>query len=161
MRKGGQEAGGAQDEDGEVSLDGHGGVGKRAVPAKRGNEGEPHPYWPVPRGSNENKSRVAEGVLEKMLQECVWRNVMLLHKGVAVYEVRMGRGWGMRWTLDVVRGGGEGEERDWEERGDEAREVEGGGQDNEVQAEGWRIIKTTFRGFLEPIEGLDHEIDPG
>jgi len=46
----------------------------------------------------------------------------------------------MRWTLDID---GEATAKAYPE-GHEKK---------------WKISKTTFRGFLEPIEGLDHELD--
>lgn len=192
--------------------------------------GRPHPFWVLPTGGNENKSAIAGGVLEDMLTQAVWRNVLLVHAGVAVYEVRNGRGWGMRWSLEVQEAGEDlegdeehagGDEQDStgndrgraredgdrkdggeEDRGGDVDEddqmgtTETGEDDNEGnyenekdQKEGglieedkkgeidgdkhgngeqagddcdvdtnWVIIKTTFRGFLEPIKNLDHEL---
>lgn len=100
-----------------------------------------HPFWKLPVGSNESKSAIAVGILEEMLSDAVWRNVIWLHEGVAVYEIRNLKGYGMRWTLDI------------EERSSEMTDQEG------CREKGWSISKTTFRGFLEPIAGLDHELD--
>lgn len=111
-----------------------------------------HPYWKLPERSNENKSLIAEEILEEMLGDAVWRNVMLLHPGVAVYEVRNGRGYGMRWTLDV-----EGEEGEGVEKG-QKYVMYGQGTTTDTDRK-WNLRKVTFRGFLEPIEGLDHELD--
>jgi hypothetical protein len=110
--------------------------------------GRHHPFWVLPTGSNENKTNLAGQILEDMLAQAVWKNVMLLHHGVAVYELRNGRGFGMRWTLEL-------EEKDTGtchlcERG--PRQVQ-----NDFQKD-WTITKTTFRGFVEPIAGLDHEL---
>lgn len=104
---------------------------------------------------------MAEKILEDMLMDARWRNVMMLHEGVAVYEIRNGRGYGMRWTLDVERVGvqdggrkfGEGFERTKPANGDEAMNK------SDANLEDLRITKTTFRGFLEPIAGLDHELE--
>lgn len=139
-------------------------------------EGEKHPYWEEPRGSNAEKDAIAVGVLERVLREARWRNVLLLREGVAVYEVRVGRGWGMRWGLELIREegaeGSEKEEGDGEEvKGAEVGAgeavggeiVDGGDVENggmvEGDVPGWRVGKITFRGFLEPIAGLDHELD--
>jgi hypothetical protein len=96
----------------------------------------------MPVGSNENKSSTAEAILEEMLSSAVWRNVIWLHEGVAVYEIRNVRGYGMRWTLDVYN-----EEATAKAAPDSHEETD------------WKVSKTTFRGFLEPIEGLNHELD--
>jgi hypothetical protein len=119
--------------------------------------GRMHPFWKLPRGSNEEKNVVAGEILEEMLRDVRWRNVMMLHQGVAVYEVRNGRGWGMRWSLEVGRKsekrGGEGGSGSVVD-GQEER-----GEEEEVNEEEWKITKTTFRGFLEPIAGMDHELE--
>jgi hypothetical protein len=100
-----------------------------------------HPFWKMPLGSNENKSGIAGDILEEMLSDAIWRNVVWLHESVAVYEIRNARGYGMRWMLDTERG------------------VSGMMNQEGDEEENFKILKTTFRGFLEPIEGLDHEID--
>lgn len=126
---------------------------------------------------NEEKDRMAERVMERVLGEGVWRNVVWLHQGVAVYEVREGRGWGMRWTLDLEEGeqeGDRGEVNGGGGSGEQGREtgtavgVSGEGEEATATAtvtaareKQWRITKTTFRGFLEPIERLDHELPNG
>jgi hypothetical protein len=115
---------------GAVALCKHFERGGYSADASKGRE--LHPFWKLPVGSNENKSAIAEEILEDMLREAVWRNVVWLHEGVAVYEARNARGYGMRWTLDV---------------------------DGSADGEEWKISRTTFRGFLEPIEGLHHELD--
>ena len=105
---------------------------------------------------NAEKDRVAEGVVDAVLGEAVWRNVVWLHRGEAVYEIRCGRGWGVRWTLELEEEGGGGREEGAMD-GENGKEGEGAAADNRS----WRIRKTTFRGFLEPIEGLDHELLSG
>jgi hypothetical protein len=118
-------------------------------------DGEGHPFWDLPTGSNENKTRMAETILNTMLQNVRWRNMMHLHEGVAVYEIRNARGFGMRWTLGLEHENG----------GDNAQDdaaVLTSGQPPPEDADnimvGWKITKVTFRGFLEPIAGLDHEL---
>ena len=88
-----------------------------------------HPFWKMPVGSNEKKNVIAEEILTEMLQGAAWKNVIWLHEGVAVYEIRVTNGYGMRWTLDIRDG----------------RETE-----NECSKHGdaekpWSIVKTTFR----------------
>ena len=119
-----------------------------------------HPFWTLPRGSNENKTEIARLILEEMLDAAVWRNVMLLHHGVAVYEVRNARGFGMRWTLDIVEKGENMNDHTRDEKkdmmtGETTDNTEDAGDDF---AKDWEITKTTFRGFLEPIAGMDHEL---
>lgn len=107
--------------------------------------GRSHPYWPLPVGSNDNKTKLASEALNKMLKSTVWKNMMMLHRGVAVYEIRNSKGFGMRWTLNL----------DQPSEANSASESEPAGNSEDDYA-----IKTiTFRGFLEPIEGLDHELD--
>jgi hypothetical protein len=159
---------------GAVALCKHFERGGYSSDATKGRE--MHPFWKLPVGSNENKSLIAEEILEEMLSGAVWRNVMLLHQGVAVYEVRNGRGYGMRWTLDIQeQGAGKGEEeagaRSPSKRCGErdVKHEEGARNDHEIVElevatiddanKNWKITKMTFRGLLEPIEGLDHELD--
>lgn len=113
--------------------------------------GRPHQFWTLPVGSNENKTEIARQILEKMLAEAVWKNVMLLHPGIAVYEIRNPLGYGMRWTLELREMGDDGKEVQTPQ--DSAGEVE---DDLEKV---WEITKTIFRGFLEPIAGMDHELE--
>ena len=118
-----------------------------------------HPFWTLPRGSNENKTEMARRILDDMLLHAVWKNVMLLHPGVAVYEIRNALGYGMRWTLDVEainKGDGLG---DGCGHGHGQSHVDGSGHGDLVLVKEWMIVKTTFRGFLEPILGLDHELN--
>jgi hypothetical protein len=126
--------------------------------------GVAHPFWTLPKGSNENKTETARRILDDMLNTAVWRNVMLLHHGVAVYEIRNARGFGMRWTLeieekkDVRNGQAAGAAGEDGETATSAESDAAGGHDDFHKD--WEIIKPSFRGFLEPIEGMDHELDP-
>ncbi|KAK5464956.1 hypothetical protein LTS15_001519 [Exophiala xenobiotica] len=104
--------------------------------------GRHHPFWTLPTGSNEDKTNIASRILEDMLAHAIWKNVMLLHHGVAVYEMRNSLGYGMRWTLDL-------EAKSPSEETDEKKD--------DLNKE-WTIVRTTFRGFLEPIADLDHEL---
>ena len=106
---------------------------------------KPHPFWTLPVGNDGNKNAIASRILEEMLDGAQWRNVMLLHRGVAVYEIRNGEGYGMRWTLDV-------EEVEGEKVGMEEDELDGSKRMKDEDAEKeWSIVKASFRGFLEPI----------
>ncbi len=76
---------------------------------------------------------------------------MLLHHGVAVYEIRNNLGYGMRWTLDIEEKTNTTREEGREER-DQVK--------NDLDKD-WHTTKTTFRGFLEPIAGMDDELSHG
>lgn len=115
-----------------------------------------HPFWKLPTGSNENKTETARQILDDMLADAPWRNVMLLHRGVAVYEVRNQLGYGMRWTLDIIEEEIAGTRVETREMQIEQADTGSQGLNQE-----WKIVRTTFRGFLEPIAGMDHELDPG
>lgn len=103
--------------------------------------GRLHPFWTLPTGSNEDKTNTASQILEDMLAHAIWKNVMLLHHGVAVYEMRNSLGFGLRWTLDL-------DAKSPSEETDEKRD--------DLDKE-WTIARTTFRGFLEPIAEMAHE----
>ena len=108
----------------------------------------PHPFWPLPIGSNENKSQLAEQTLHQMLTSCVWKNMMLLHPGVGVYEIRNQLGYGMRWTVELTDISGD----------NTTIPNDKVDSDLSVQDRDWVIGEVTFRGFVEPIIGLDHEL---
>ncbi len=121
--------------------------------------GRPHPFWILPLGSNEKKNNIARSTLEAMLNDAAWRNVMILHPNVAVYEMRNSLGYGMRWTLDI-QGAGEGGADTVSNEVTDTVEKEASRRDEVANYadKDWRIGRTVFRGFLEPITGLDHEL---
>ncbi|RMZ92161.1 hypothetical protein DV736_g630, partial [Chaetothyriales sp. CBS 134916] len=114
-----------------------------------------HPFWTLPTGSNDNKTATASAILDQMLlptsDGAVWRNVMILHSFVAVYEIRNRLGYGMRWTLQLDRIQQRSEQTD--------RPVEI--KKNEDEKEGWFIKSVAFRGFVEPIEDIDVGVGDG
>ena len=117
--------------------------------------GRLHPFWTLPRGSNEQKTATAATILELMLSELKWKNVMMLRTGVAVYEARNGKGYGMRWTLELELKAYQDNVGGNQEVGDN---VETATDTADYEAERWQIKKTTFRGFLEPIADMGHEL---
>ncbi|KAK8067379.1 hypothetical protein PG997_014126 [Apiospora hydei] len=141
--------------------------------------GRPHPFWPWPKGSNEHKTELAAGVLENVLGNVRWENVLMLHSYVAIYEVRNSRGFGLRWTLNLE---GKGARATRHRRltsspqrqhqmtrflpGRGAADKGLGGEDGKEDekekvapaASALRISKVAFRGFVEPILNLDHEL---
>ncbi|KAK5946969.1 hypothetical protein PMZ80_001115 [Knufia obscura] len=117
--------------------------------------GKAHPFWPLPTGSNENKTRLAAETLNTMLKDLAWRNVMLLHPGVAVYEVRNSLGYGMRWTLELEENVSKSENSSISD----STSVSEKHQPDRADAEkAWTVKKILFRGFLEPIIGMDDEL---
>lgn len=115
-----------------------------------------HPYWPLPTGSNEAKSEIAKQILDNMLGELAWRNMMILHPGVAVYEIRNHLGFGMRWTLKIEQPIVESTTQ--EVSSTEHPGIEAGSLQSTADASSYVLKEVTFRGFLEPIIGLDHEL---
>jgi hypothetical protein len=116
--------------------------------------GRPHPFWILPVGSNQRKDEIANLHLEAMMTSIEWKNVMLLHQGVAVYEIRNKLGYGMRWTLDV-------EEAKDATLLEQLETVNTGEADNSTsnhKQKTYNLKRTTFRGFVEPVIGLDHEL---
>lgn len=119
------------------------------------DKGRQHPFWPLPKGSNERLTELADELLEKMLRDAVWRNVMMLHPGVAIYEIRNKLGYGMRWTVDI-EAADEGSGLPIEQlalKNDSSKQAK-----LDLADRDWKYTKVTFRGFLEPIEGLNHEL---
>jgi hypothetical protein len=116
--------------------------------------GRPHPFWTLPAGSNQKKDEIANAHLEAMMYSVEWKNVMLLHRGVAVYEIRNKLGFGMRWTLDVE------ESKNGTTLGQPATVKEGEVDDTDPtdKRKTYIINKTKFRGFVEPVIDLDHEL---
>lgn len=81
---------------------------------------------------------------------------MMLHMGVVVYELRNGKGYGMRWTLDLERRDATEAVNSHQEASQRSEQSAAG---PEVAPEDWQIIRTTFRGFLEPVADMDHELE--
>lgn len=119
--------------------------------------GVAHPFWTLPRGSNEEKTRIAGEILEAMLADVAWRNVMMLHEGVAVYEVRNRKGYGMRWTLDLQGKSSCDEDVDAGKNSDEREDVKR--EETSRTTNEYTIKKVAFRGFVEPTAGLNHELN--
>ncbi|KAK8017889.1 hypothetical protein PG993_014215 [Apiospora rasikravindrae] len=147
--------------------------------------GRPHPFWPWPKGSNEHKTELAAGVLDNVLGNVRWENVLMLHSYVAIYEVRNSRGFGLRWTLNLEgrdstpsdvqlatsAANDKGSLRttmtdDKVPSGAGTAERGLGGEDEKEEEEekaapaasALIISKVVFRGFVEPILDQDHEL---
>jgi len=79
-------------------------VGARAFMkhAHRGSEG----FWNRATegtfaGGDESKNKVAEELICRVLNEAVWGNLHGLPGGLLTFEVRVGQGYGARWTTDA------------------------------------------------------------
>jgi hypothetical protein len=116
--------------------------------------GRLHPFWTLPVGSNHKKDEIANSHLETMMTSIEWKNVMLLHRGVAVYEIRNKLGYGMRWTLDVEEAKDATNLEQLETVG--VGEIDDSASSHKKKT--YNIKRTTFRGFVEPVLGLDHEL---
>jgi hypothetical protein len=77
----------------------------------------------------------------RVMDHATWRNLHWLPHQVLVYEVRVEEGYGMRWSQDRSKGGGETGEDD------------AGITPEVVDAPPW-----IFRGFVEPMMENGHEI---
>lgn len=126
--------------------------------------GRPHPFWPLPKGSNDHKTELAAGVLDTVLENVRWENVLMLHSWVAIYEVRNSRGFGLRWTLNLE---GAANDKDNTPSTVEDKAAPEAGAENGLGEEGGtrdaptpklRISSVVFRGFVEPILDMDHEL---
>jgi len=116
--------------------------------------GKSHPFWPLPNGGNDHKTKLAAQTLEKLLNDLAWKNVMLLHPGVAVYEIRNSLGYGMRWTLELE----ENISTNQEPTTDGPSPASESSHSSRDAEKDWVVRKISFRGFLEPIIGMDDEL---
>ena len=81
---------------------------------------------------------------------------MLLHPGVAVYEIRNSRGYGMRWTLELENEiGSLGAQKVKDQT-----LIQSSNLASTVAELEPTIKEIYFRGFLEPIIGMGSEL-PG
>lgn len=115
-------------------------VGARALCKhyeRRQSTEEVHPFWSLPTGSEANKTEMANNVLNSIMREACWRNVLLLHPGVAVYEIRISAGYGMRWTLEL-------------DPDMNMHDIEMQRDDTDSSQTTTFIRRVSFRGFLEP-----------
>ena len=118
--------------------------------------GRPHPYWPLPKGSAAYLHEAAARTLEKMFETIIWRNMMMLHPGVAVHEIRNDLGYGMRWTVKIEQTDSADSSVDREIASGPINMAEPGGL---LEIGEYHLTDITFRGFLEPIEGMGLELD--
>lgn len=72
-------------------------VGSRSLTkhCHRSSEG----FWGKIRGTEEVLNQQAIGVLNRLLNDCVWINIHCLPKGEAIIEIRVSEGYGARWYV--------------------------------------------------------------
>lgn len=77
-------------------------VGARALTKHyhRSSEG----FWGKSKGSEDERNALAENILERLLNECVWINVHCLPSEEPVVEVRVSEGYGARWFIKKQNG---------------------------------------------------------
>ena len=63
-------------------------------------------FWPTQGGKEKDKNENAEKMLNLFLNECVWINIHLLPHQLIIIELRIDKGYGIRWQANdgVFRG---------------------------------------------------------
>jgi hypothetical protein len=72
-------------------------VGARALSKHAVRDGSQSFWGAVPRGPKSVQNRRAVAIL---VEQCEWRNAHRLPGAVAVFEIRVARGYGARWRID-------------------------------------------------------------
>nr|CAD1819926.1 unnamed protein product [Ananas comosus var. bracteatus] len=57
-------------------------------------------WWGDFRGTEANKNQLASEVVNRLLADCCWMNVHLIHSNDCVFEIRVREGYGARWSKD-------------------------------------------------------------
>lgn len=73
-------------------------VGGRALckHSHRASEG----FWPDAKGGDQIKNQKAEMMLKMFLEKCIWINIHGLPHEIAIIELRIDKGYGIRWQID-------------------------------------------------------------
>ena len=74
-------------------------VGARAL-TKHSHRSITDNFWPDQNGKEQEKNDKANKILEKILNECVWINIHGLPHDVGILEIRVEKGYGMRWEIN-------------------------------------------------------------
>ena len=74
-------------------------VGARAL-TKHSHRSITDNFWPDQNGKEQEKNDKANKILEKILNECVWINIHGLPHDVGIIEIRVEKGYGMRWEIN-------------------------------------------------------------
>ena len=74
-------------------------VGARAL-TKHSHRSITDNFWPDQNGKEQEKNDKANKILEKILENCVWINIHGLPHDVGIIEIRVEKGYGMRWEIN-------------------------------------------------------------
>ena len=93
-------------------------VGAKAL-CKHSHRSVTDPFWPGQGGKEKEKNENAEKMLNLFLKECVWINIHLLPHQLVIIELRIDKGYGIRWQANdgMFRGFLEPQMEDGHEKG--------------------------------------------
>ena len=74
-------------------------VGAKAL-CKHSHRSVTDPFWPGQGGKEKDKNENAEKMLNLFLNECVWINIHLLPHQLIIIELRIDKGYGIRWQAN-------------------------------------------------------------
>ena len=74
-------------------------VGAKAL-CKHSHRSVTDPFWPGQGGKEKDKNENAEKMLTLFLKECVWINIHLLPHQLVIIELRIDKGYGIRWQAN-------------------------------------------------------------
>ena len=93
-------------------------VGAKAL-CKHSHRSVTDPFWPGQDGKEKDKNDKAEKMLYLFLENCVWINIHLLPHQLVIIELRIDKGYGIRWQANdgMFRGFLEPQMEDGHEKG--------------------------------------------
>lgn len=93
-------------------------VGAKAL-CKHSHRSVTESFWPGQGGKEVEKNENAEKMLNLFLEECVWINMHLLPHNLIIIELRIDKGYGIRWQVNdgMFRGFLEPQMEDGHEKG--------------------------------------------
>jgi hypothetical protein len=93
-------------------------VGAKAL-CKHSHRSVTDQFWPGQGGKEKDKNDNAEKMLNLFLNECVWINIHLLPHQLVIIELRIDKGYGIRWQVNdgMFRGFLEPQMEDGHEKG--------------------------------------------
>ena len=93
-------------------------VGAKAL-CKHSHRSVTDPFWPGQGGKEKDKNENAEKMLYLFLNECIWINMHLLPHQIIIIELRIDKGYGIRWQVNdgMFRGFLEPQMEDGHEKG--------------------------------------------
>ena len=93
-------------------------VGAKAL-CKHSHRSVSESFWPGQGGKEKDKNENAEKMLNLFMEECVWINMHLLPHNLIIIELRIDKGYGIRWQVNdgMFRGFLEPQMEDGHEKG--------------------------------------------